>query len=61
MNILNYVVKSNLSVKDIASSIDLSEKTFLKRCISMEFTVSEILALCDLLQISNEDAPTVFF
>lgn len=61
MNILKYVVQSNLSVKDIASSIGLSEKTFLKRCISMEFTASEIYTLCDLLNIPNDKAPEVFF
>lgn len=59
---LNYIVKGKHSVASLAEKLGLSELNFIKRVGNIDdFTVNEILDLCHILKIENEDCVQLFF
>lgn len=59
---LTYIVKGKHSVASLADKLGLSELSFIKRVGNIDdFTVVEILDLCHILNVRNEDCMRLFF
>lgn len=59
---LTYIVKSRHSVASIAEQLGLSELNFIKRVANIDdFTVSEIIDLCNILKVRSNDCLRLFF
>ena len=59
---LTYIVKGRHSVASIAEQLGLSELNFIKRVANIDdFTVSEIIDLCNILKVRSNDYMRLFF
>jgi len=59
---LSYIVKGRHSVASIAEQLGLSELSFIKRVANIDdFTVSEIIDLCNILKVRSNDYMKLFF
>lgn len=59
---LTYIVKGRHTVGSVAEQLGLSELSFIKRVANIEdFTVVEILDLCNILKVRSNDCLRLFF
>lgn len=59
---LTYIVNGKHTVASVADQLGLSELSFIKRVANIEdFTVVEILDLCNILKVRSNDCLRLFF